>query len=100
MTQNQRDAAAVARWFVYEMNHGAADPRTVVREPVKLPLGRPPVEPAGPVTEQSVQPVPVGALRPWLTGRGLRQPGAADPGPQIIEHTRVHGHRERLDPNL
>src|SRR6266542_3393049 len=70
-----------------------------VRETVQLPLGSPPVEPVGPVAEQLFQPVPVGALRPRLSGRGLRQPGAADPCPQIIDHRHIHGHRERLDAN-
>jgi NADP-dependent 3-hydroxy acid dehydrogenase YdfG len=32
-----------------------------------------------------------------LAGCGLRQPGGADPGPQIIDHRRIHRHRERLD---
>ncbi|HEY2306745.1 MAG TPA: hypothetical protein VGI05_12765 [Streptosporangiaceae bacterium] len=32
-----------------------------------------------------------------LAGCGLRQPGGVDPGPQIIDHRRIHRHRERLD---
>src|SRR6266487_4562970 len=91
---------AVAGPLVHEMNRGVADLRPVVGETVQLPLGSPPVEPVSPVAKQPFQPVPVGALRPPLTGRRRRQPSATDPCPHVSDHRRNHGHRERLDANL
>jgi len=99
MAQNQRDPPAVAGPLVHEMNRVLADLRPVVRDTVQLPLGSPPIEPVSPVAEQLFQPVTVSALRPRRTGRGLRQPGGADPCPHIIFHRCCHDHRERLDAN-
>jgi hypothetical protein len=69
---------------------------TTMIEPVEPLLLRPPVEPVGPVLQQSTQVVKVSVLRPRPPRRRIGPARASNALPQIVENCVGHRDGERL----
>src|SRR4051794_2099643 len=69
-------------------------------ETVEPLLLRPPVEPVGPVLQQSTQVVKINALRPRPPRRRIGPARASNALPQVVENCVGHRDDERLDAHL
>ena len=85
---------------VHEMEAHPVDVGQAVFEPVEPPLPGTPVEPVGPVLEQSSEVVQVDALRPRLSRRRIGPARAPDPLAQVVEHGVRHRDLEGFDLHL
>src|SRR5215207_2567037 len=83
--------------MVHEMHTYAVHIGHSMIETVEPLLLRPPVEPVGPVLQQSTKVVKVNALRPRPPRRRIGPARASNALPQIVENCVGHRHDERLD---
>src|SRR3954453_3335355 len=83
--------------MVHEMHTYAVHIGLTMIETVEPLLLRPPVEPVGPVLQQSTQVVEISALRPRPPRRRIGPARASNALPQIVENAVGHRDDERLD---
>src|SRR3954453_22455597 len=83
--------------MVHEMHTYAVHIGRTMIETVEPLLLLPPVEPVGPVLQQSTQVVKISALPPRPPGRRIGPARASNALPQVVENCVGHRDDERLD---
>src|SRR5439155_16356131 len=95
--QDERKSPPAPRLLMYEMDVHAVQVGAEVMDLVELALLRGPVEPVGPVREDSLQVIEVGALVPPGSGHLIGAARVQDARAQIGEDRGVNLYLERLD---